>query len=77
MVICRTAFAVAAAAKELPVLASAEAAIKPIDANDKVSAKSLFIPLLLDIKIAEQTRSTFTGFMRRKGEFDFTSRIQL
>jgi hypothetical protein len=49
-VICLTAFAVAARAKELSVLASAAEAAKPIDAIDKVSASNLFIPLLLDKK---------------------------
>jgi hypothetical protein len=75
--ICLTAFAVAVRAKELSVLASAEEARKPIDAIDKVSANSLFIPLLLDKKIAERARDTFKNFMCRKGEFDFISRIQL
>jgi hypothetical protein len=48
--ICLAAFADAVRAKELLVLASAEEARKPIDAIDKVSANSLFIPLLLDKK---------------------------
>jgi hypothetical protein len=65
-VICLTAFAVAVAAKEFSVLASAEEAAKPIDASVKVNAKSLFIPILLDKKIAERSRDTFQTFQYHK-----------